>query len=308
MKATCPARAATHDQRWESASIYAQAARAARGRPTFVLHDGPPYANGAIHIGHAVNKVLKDIVVKSRTLAGFDAPYMPGWDCHGLPIELRSRRSTARSARSSMRAAFRAGVPRIRHRADRRAARGLQAPGRDRRLGQSLPDDGLALRGGAAARARRRSSRNGHSYKRLQAGALVPRLRLGAGRGGGRVRGQDVAGDRRALHASSIRTRLARRFGVSCRRRRVASSIWTTTPWTLPANQAVALGPELDYVLVEGRAAAAAVAARRWPDAGRRVRSQRYGVDDASSVRGRQGRGARRPAAAASVLRRARCR
>jgi isoleucyl-tRNA synthetase len=58
------------------------------GRPKFILHDGPPYANGDIHIGHAVNKVLKDIIVRSKTLAGFDAPYVPGWDCHGLPIEL----------------------------------------------------------------------------------------------------------------------------------------------------------------------------------------------------------------------------
>jgi isoleucyl-tRNA synthetase len=62
---------------------------AARGRPRFVLHDGPPYANGRIHIGHALNKILKDFVVKSRTMAGFDAPYVPGWDCHGLPIELK---------------------------------------------------------------------------------------------------------------------------------------------------------------------------------------------------------------------------
>ena len=64
-------------------------AQRASGRPTFVLHDGPPYANGDIHIGHAVNKILKDMIVKSRQLAGFDAPYVPGWDCHGLPIEMQ---------------------------------------------------------------------------------------------------------------------------------------------------------------------------------------------------------------------------
>ena len=64
-------------------------ARRAPGRPRFVLHDGPPYANGDIHIGHAVNKILKDMIVKSRTLAGFDAPYVPGWDCHGMPIEVQ---------------------------------------------------------------------------------------------------------------------------------------------------------------------------------------------------------------------------
>lgn len=74
---------------WENARVYHQLREFAAGRPKFILHDGPPYANGSIHIGHAVNKVLKDIIVKSKTLSGFDAPYVPGWDCHGLPIELK---------------------------------------------------------------------------------------------------------------------------------------------------------------------------------------------------------------------------
>ncbi|MGA0054859.1 MAG: class I tRNA ligase family protein, partial [Steroidobacteraceae bacterium] len=74
--------------RFESEDVYGELRRIAAGRPRFVLHDGPPYANGTIHIGHAVNKILKDIIVKSRSLDGYDAPYIPGWDCHGLPIEL----------------------------------------------------------------------------------------------------------------------------------------------------------------------------------------------------------------------------
>ena len=73
--------------RWEEQGLYQQLRDNAAGRPLFVLHDGPPYANARIHLGHAVNKILKDIIVKSRYLAGFDAPYVPGWDCHGLPIE-----------------------------------------------------------------------------------------------------------------------------------------------------------------------------------------------------------------------------
>ena len=72
---------------WRELDLYQQQRVEFAGRPKFVLHDGPPYANGTIHIGHAVNKVLKDIIVKSQTLSGFDAPYVPGWDCHGLPIE-----------------------------------------------------------------------------------------------------------------------------------------------------------------------------------------------------------------------------
>ena len=72
---------------WQEKQLYEQIRHAAKGRPRFILHDGPPYANGQIHMGHAVNKVLKDMIVKARQLAGFDAQYVPGWDCHGLPIE-----------------------------------------------------------------------------------------------------------------------------------------------------------------------------------------------------------------------------
>src|SRR5205814_2172380 len=74
--------------KWQSIDVYKQMREIGKGREKFILHDGPPYANGHLHIGHAVNKTLKDIVVKSKTLSGFDAPYIPGWDCHGLPIEL----------------------------------------------------------------------------------------------------------------------------------------------------------------------------------------------------------------------------
>ena len=73
---------------WQDKKLYERIRKARAGKPKFILHDGPPYANGDIHIGHAVNKILKDIIVKSKTMSGFDAPYVPGWDCHGLPIEL----------------------------------------------------------------------------------------------------------------------------------------------------------------------------------------------------------------------------
>src|SRR3970040_1392775 len=72
---------------WQASGLYQKIRARQKGRPQFILHDGPPYANGDIHIGHAVNKILKDIIVKSRSLDGFDAPYVPGWDCHGMPIE-----------------------------------------------------------------------------------------------------------------------------------------------------------------------------------------------------------------------------
>ena len=74
---------------WYDSGLYQKIREARKGRKSFILHDGPPYANGNIHIGHSVNKILKDIIVKSKTLSGFDAPYVPGWDCHGLPIQCR---------------------------------------------------------------------------------------------------------------------------------------------------------------------------------------------------------------------------
>ena len=93
---------------WESNDIYGELRRVAKGRPRFVLHDGPPYANGVIHIGHACNKILKDIIVKARTLDGYDSPYIPGWDCHGLPIELQVEKKHGRVGQKLDARAFRA--------------------------------------------------------------------------------------------------------------------------------------------------------------------------------------------------------
>ena len=87
MRGNLPTREPERLKQWQEMDIYARMREQAKGRPTFILHDGPPYANGDIHIGHAVNKIIKDFIVKARTLDGYDAPYVPGWDCHGLPIE-----------------------------------------------------------------------------------------------------------------------------------------------------------------------------------------------------------------------------
>jgi isoleucyl-tRNA synthetase len=110
---------------WESNDIYGELRRAAKGRPRFALHDGPPYANGAIHLGHACNKILKDFIVKSRTLDGYDSPYIPGWDCHGLPIEMQIEKKAGR-------ACVPRHLPRLCGGAGRPAAQGFQAPGRAR--------------------------------------------------------------------------------------------------------------------------------------------------------------------------------
>ncbi len=105
-------------KRWEEQDLYGEIRKASKGRPKFVLHDGPPYANGNIHIGHALNKILKDLVVKSQQMLGFDSNYVPGWDCHGLPIEWKieeayrakgQRSRTSQTRKPSTRSATSAG-------------------------------------------------------------------------------------------------------------------------------------------------------------------------------------------------------
>src|SRR5437870_1683001 len=107
MKANLPVSEPAAIARWESVDLYSQIRANRRGAPRFVLHDGPPYANGDIHIGHALNKILKDMVVKSKTMAGFDAPYVPGWDCHGLPIELNVEKELGGAAKDRSPVEFR---------------------------------------------------------------------------------------------------------------------------------------------------------------------------------------------------------
>src|SRR5439155_27197472 len=108
MRANLPEREPALPERWRQIDLFGQLPTQSQGREKFVLHDGPPYANGAIHIGHALNKILKDVVVKSRSLDGFDSPYIPGWDCHGLPIELQVEKGHGRPGQKLDARAFRA--------------------------------------------------------------------------------------------------------------------------------------------------------------------------------------------------------
>src|SRR5947209_8604292 len=96
MKANLPQNEPNWIARWEQMDLYGKIREARKGAPQYILHDGPPYANGPIHLGHALNKSLKDFVVKSRTMMGYDSPYVPGWDCHGLPIEIKVDESLGR--------------------------------------------------------------------------------------------------------------------------------------------------------------------------------------------------------------------
>jgi isoleucyl-tRNA synthetase len=235
---------------WQKAGLYQQIREKAKGRPSFVLHDGPPYANGAIHIGHAVNKILKDMVVKSRLLAGFDAPYVPGWDCHGLPIELVVEKKFGKVGDKLDAAAFRQKC---------REYAGEQIEGQSRdfqRLGVlgdwDNPYRTMDFRFEAdMLRSLAKIVSRGHLTRGVKpvhwcfdCGSALAEAEIEyADKTSPAV---DVAYD--ALDGQV----LAQKFGVDSGHAIVSVPIWTTTPWTLPASLAVTLGPDLDYVLVEG--------------------------------------------------------
>jgi isoleucyl-tRNA synthetase len=235
---------------WEEQKIYGKLREAARGRPTFVLHDGPPYANGAIHLGHAINKVLKDVVVKSRSLDGYDAPYVPGWDCHGLPIEHQIEKTRGKEVKTL--------EPREFRQACREYAQAqAQAQREDfKRLGVLGDWDRpyMTMQRGYEAeqlRAFAQILRNGHVYKGLKPVHWCLDCRSALAEA-------EVEYENRISPAIDVRfaiqdlADLAQRFGVTTALRSPASVvIWTTTPWTLPANRAVAVAPEARYELID---------------------------------------------------------
>ncbi len=239
-------------QRWRDMDLYGKLRAAGSGRPKFILHDGPPYANGQIHIGHAVNKILKDIIVKARGMSGFDAPYVPGWDCHGLPIELNVEKKVGK-----------AGV-KVDARTFRKACRDYAAKQVDaqrddfKRLGVLGDWDRPYLTMDFAfeaniVRALGRIVANGHLHKGSKPVHWC--TDCGSALAEAEVEYQD-----RNSPAIDVRFEvldpaalLARGNGADGTHGHGPMSvlIWTTTPWTLPANQAVALNPELDYVVVQ---------------------------------------------------------
>jgi len=234
---------------WEARDVYGKIRAAAKGRPTFMLPDGPPYANAAIHIGHAVNKVLKDIVVKSRTLDGCDAPYVPGWDCHGLPIELMVERSRGKELEPH---AFRQACREY-------AMSQVDEQRRDfRRLGILGDWDNPYLTmdpryEAEQLRAFARILANGHVYRGYKPVHWCLDCRSALAEA-------EVEYSDRTSPAIDVRFRVVDeeqtldRFGGDARARRdgeLSVVIWTTTPWTLPANQAVSLHPDFDYALLE---------------------------------------------------------
>nr|WP_228734750.1 isoleucine--tRNA ligase [Xanthomonas euvesicatoria] len=253
MRGDLPKREPAMLERWEREGFYAQLRANAAGRPLFVLHDGPPYANGQIHLGHAVNKILKDIIVKSKYLAGFDAPYIPGWDCHGLPIEIAIEKKYGKVG-------VKLDAAQFRQKCREYATEQIDLQRRDfKRLGVigdwDNPYKTLDFRFEAnEIRALAKVVDNGHLTRGVKpvhwcfdCGSALAEAEIEyADKVSPTVDIAYPARDPGAV-AAAFGARLPADVGV-------AVPIWTTTPWTLPASLAVSLGAELDYVLVEGPA------------------------------------------------------
>jgi isoleucyl-tRNA synthetase len=233
---------------WEERKVYAAIRSAAKGRPRFVLHDGPPYANNDIHIGHAVNKILKDIVVKNRTMDGFDAPYIPGWDCHGMPIEVQIEKThgkhipveeTQRLARAY---------------ATEQIARQMADFKRLGVLGDwDRPYTTMAYRNEAdEIRTLGKLLQRGYIYRGLKPVNWC--FDCGSALAEAEVEYEDrhdTAIDVAFPVDDADRAKLATAFGLEALPPGPAMAvIWTTTPWTIPANQALNAHPEIEYALV----------------------------------------------------------
>jgi len=251
MKGNLPNREPEILKHWIDTDLYGQLRTACDGRPRFVLHDGPPYANGDIHIGHAVNKVLKDIIVKSKTLSGFDAPYVPGWDCHGLPIELNVEKKVGKAGVKVDAPTFRKAC---------RDYAGKQVDGQRKdfiRLGVlgDWQNPYLTMDFAYEAdiiRSLGKVIENGHLHKGSKPVHWCTDC-------GSALAEAEVEYEDKQSQAIDVRFRVIDEAGLLSRchphehtgEGPLSVVIWTTTPWTLPANRAVSLHPELDYVVVQ---------------------------------------------------------
>ncbi|MDX2225189.1 MAG: isoleucine--tRNA ligase, partial [Rhodospirillaceae bacterium] len=230
--------------RWAQLDLYRRQREAAAGRPKFVLHDGPPYANGNLHIGHALNKILKDVIVRARQMMGFDAPYVPGWDCHGLPIEWKIEEEYRAKGQSKD------AVPPVEFRRQCRefAAKWIEVQKEEfKRLGVVGDWDNpyTTMSNGAEAAIVRELA------KFVQSGSLY----RGAKPVLWSVVEKTALADAEVEYDDHVSTTVWVRFPVA--KTAVAALaghsvvIWTTTPWTLPGNRAIAYGPDIDYAVIE---------------------------------------------------------
>ncbi len=235
-------------KQWDEAGLYEKLREHAAGRPTFILHDGPPYANGKLHIGHAVNKILKDIIIKSKTLSGYDAPYVPGWDCHGLPIEAVVEKKVGKVGVKVDAGKFRQlcreyAVTQVEEQKADFMRMGILGEWDNPYLTMNFETEADIVRSLAKIVA------NGH----LQKGQKPVNwcLDCGSSLAEAEVEYEDKTSTSIDVQYAVIDVAtVADKFNVS-NIDSIDAVIWTTTPWTIPASMAVSLHPDFDYVLVK---------------------------------------------------------
>ncbi len=246
MRGDLPKREPGWVQEWEDKGLYKKLRDARHGAPKFILHDGPPYANGKIHIGHAVNKALKDMIVKSRQLEGFDAMYVPGWDCHGLPIENAIEKLHGRNLpRDEMQAKSRAF-------ATEQIAQQMVDFKRLGVLGDwDHPYKSMNYANEAAElRALKRVMERGFVYRGLK--PVYWCFDCGSSLAEFEIEYADKQSQTLdVMFPTAEPDRLAAAFGLTSLAKPAFIVIWTTTAWTIPANQALNVNPELEYSLVD---------------------------------------------------------
>jgi len=248
MRGDLPRREPAWVKDWNEGHLYMRLRAARKGAPLFVLHDGPPYANGKLHIGHALNKVLKDMIVKSRQLAGFDAQYIPGWDCHGLPIENAIEKQHGRNlSRDDMQARSRAyATDQIDQ--QREDFKRLGVLGDWERPYKTMDPANEA----GQIRAFKRVIERGFVYRGLK--PVYWCFDCGSSLAEFEIEYADKKSDTLDVAFESDDTdALARAFGLAAlpAGKPAFAVIWTTTAWTIPANQALNAHPELEYALVD---------------------------------------------------------
>ena len=246
MRGDLPKREPGWVQEWDEKGIYKRLRDARRGAPKFILHDGPPYANGQIHIGHAVNKILKDMITKARQLEGFDALYAPGWDCHGLPIENAIEKLHGRNLpRDEMQAKGRAF-------ATEQIAQQLVDFQRLGVLGEwDHPYKTMNFASEAGElRALKKVMERGFVYRGLK--PVYWCFDCGSSLAEFEIEYQDKKSTTLDVaFKAHDKARLAAAFGLPALEKDAFVVIWTTTAWTIPANQALNLNPEISYALVD---------------------------------------------------------
>ena len=258
MKASLAQREPNRLQQWEEMDLYGKIREVSAGRPKFILHDGPPYANGDLHVGHGVNKILKDIIIKARTLDGYDAPFVPGWDCHGLPIELNVEKKVGKPGVKVTPAEFRqkcrdyAGTQVDKQRTDFMRM-GVFGDWSDPYLTMDYRFEANIVR------TLGRIVDNGHLQKGFKPVHWC--TDCGSALAEAEVEYQDKTSPAIDVAYVALDQQAARAALSVDYQGNIAIPIWTTTPWTLPASMAVSLHPDLEYVLIEAEGRGLVVAA-----------------------------------------------